>query len=59
MIGKAKIIVQAPVKDRNTVEKHMRAQFPFQTGIHIIAEALFEILAYRAAGIAFNSFKNV
>ena len=37
----------------------MGAKFPFEAGIHVIAESLFEILADRAAGIAFDAIENV
>ena len=59
VVGQAQVVVQAPVEHRGAVEDHVGAEFALQTGIHIVAEALLEILSDRAAAVAFDSVKNV
>ncbi len=59
VVSQAQVVVQTPVKHRGAVEDHVGAEFALQAGIHIIAEALLEILSDGAAAVAFDSVKNV
>ena len=59
MIGKSKIVVEAPIEHFLAVEHHMRAEFTLEARIHIVTERLLEILAYRATGILMDPVKYV
>lgn len=49
MVSESEIVVQTPVQDLFPVECHMRAKLALKFRIHIIAEALIEILSDRTA----------
>ena len=49
MVGQSKVVVEAPIEDFLAVEDHMGTQLALETGIHIIAECLVEILSERTA----------
>ena len=59
VIGQSQVVVQGPVQYRDAVECHMRSQFTLETRIHVVAETLLEILAYRASGISLDPVENI
>ena len=49
VVCQAEVVVEAPVQYGNSVESHVGAELSLETGIHVVAVTLLEILAYRAA----------
>ena len=59
MVRKPEIVVQTPVQNLLSVESHVRAKLALKLRVHVVAEALIEVLSDRTARVPFDSVKNV
>jgi hypothetical protein len=59
VVGQTEVVVQAPAKYLFASEAHVGTEFAFQLGEDEVAFAGFAVLADRAAGGLFDSFKDI